>query len=101
MIIITSKKAVRYTLNKDDVIELAVFDDFGDRVEVRSPALKPQTVVWILGFRFADDDGGNASHLCGTFCTEDRIHKELLDATLEEDLSPDVRKRFIHSITRE
>lgn len=99
MIVITKLyEGERYVCPGDE-FQLCIKDDLFCEVLIRETITVSKVINFIASFRFALEDGTCPGfHLTGVFANKDELPKELKDAVMLEDLTPEQYANFAKSV---
>lgn len=99
MIVITSLNSVARCVCPGDSFNLTITDGTGCQVVISETITEYKTIDFIASIRFALDDGTCPGfHLMGVFACRSELPKELQNAVMFEDLTPDQQERFRRSV---
>jgi len=99
MIVITSLNNKSTWLEPGDEFHLRIRDGLGCEVSIYETITVAKVINFIASFRFALDDGTCPGfHLTGVFANRDELPKELKEAKLLEDLTPEQYRNFVRSV---
>lgn len=99
MIVITSLDNTPRHLHPGDEFQLLVTDSTGATVVIRETILVEKVIDYIASFRFALEDGTCPGfHLTGVFACRSELPKELQEAVLFQDLTPEQKANFERTV---
>lgn len=99
MIVITKLSDIPRYVFPGDEFHLTISDDLHCEVVIREKITVCKTVDFIAAFRFALEDGTCPGfHLMGVFACKSELPKELQEAVLLKDLTPEQYERFAKSV---
>lgn len=99
MIVITSLNPNPRYVEPGDKFALTITDGTGCTVMVEEEITVAKVIDFIASFRFALEDGTCPGfHLTGVFASKAELPKELQEAKMLNDLTPEQHANFIRSV---
>jgi len=99
MIVITSLSTLARHVLPGDEFHLTICDSIGCDVVIQEVITVSKTIDFIASFRFTLEDGTCPGfHLTGVFANKAELPKELKEAKMLEDLSPEQYTNFVNSV---
>ena len=99
MIVITSLSEVDWYVLPGDEFCLTVTDEFGHHLIISEMITVSKVINYVASYRFALEDGSCPYfHLSGIFANKNALPREMKEAVLLENLTPEQRSNFVASV---
>lgn len=99
MIVITSLSERSWLVCEGDEFRMTVADNLGCEILIREEITVSKMIDFIATYRFALEDGTCPGfHLCGIFGNKEELPKEIEEAKMLDDLTPEQYENFSNSV---